>query len=121
MHYIAVICLVVTALLGLGAELAYRPLIVSNGVNDLGLSGVLPNFFWASFLTFLFAMWMSPGRAFGTSVAANVVYELDQLRPDGFEDTVISSFGRTFDPWDIAATILGAGISYLILHRESAA
>jgi hypothetical protein len=51
-------------------------------------------------------------------VAANVLYELDQLRPDGFEDTVISSLGRTFDLWDIAATILGAGISYLILHRE---
>jgi hypothetical protein len=109
--------LFVTALLGLLAKLSYRPLIVSSGANDLGLSGVLPNFFWASFLTFCFALWMSPGRASATSLAANVLYELDQLRPDGLEDTVLSSLGRTFDPWDIAAATLGAGMSYLVLFR----
>ena len=112
--------LFITAVLGLLAKLV-RPAIVSSGVNDLGLAGVLPNLFWAAFLTFLFAMWMSPRNALGTSVAANVLYELDQLRPGGFEDTVISSLGRTFDPWDIVATVVGATISYVIVRREISA
>jgi len=113
--------LFITAVLGFLAKLVCRPAIVSSGVNDLGLSGVLPNFFWAAFLTLLFAMWMSPRNALGASVVANVLYELDQLRPGGFEDTVISSLGRTFDPWDIVATVVGATISYVIVRREISA
>jgi hypothetical protein len=62
---------------------------------------------------------MSPVRAFGASVGANVLYELDQLRHDGFEDTVISSLGRTFDPWDIVAALAGAACAYLVLRMKS--
>lgn len=109
--------LLTTMVLGLLAKIVYRPMVVSGGVGDLGLAGVLPNFFWAAFLTLLFAIWMSPRSALGTSVAANVLYELDQLRPDGFEDTALSSLGRTFDPWDIVAAVAGAAISYAIVRR----
>jgi hypothetical protein len=110
--------MIATAALGLIAKLIYRPVILSNSVNDLGLAGVLPNFFWAAFLTFCFAVWMSPGRSLIASLGANVLYELDQMRPGGIEDTFLSSLGRTFDPWDIVAAIAGALASYLILKRN---
>jgi hypothetical protein len=108
-------------MLGLLAKLVLRPAIVSSGVDDWGISGVLPNFLWAACLVFLFAMWMSPRNALLTSVGSNVLWELDQLRPDGFEDTILSSAGRTFDPWDIVATVVGATISFLIVRREISA
>lgn len=110
--------LLIAAVLGILAKLALRPAIVSSGVNDFGLAGVLPNFFWAAFLTLLFALWMSPRNAFGTSVAANILYELDQLISGGMGDSVNSSHGRTFDPWDIVAAAAGATISYVIVRRS---
>jgi hypothetical protein len=104
------------AVLGLLAKLALRPAIVSSGVDDLGLSGVLPNFFWAAFLTLLFAMWMSPRNAWVTSVAANVLYEMDQLIWGGCGGSTSVTHGRTFDPWDIVAAVAGATIACVIVR-----
>lgn len=105
-------------LLAVLAKLVYRPYVVSHGVPDLGLAGVLPNFLFAAGCAFGFALVfrMSPVQAAGTSLAANVLYELDQLRADGFEDGVVSSAGRTFDPWDLVAATLGAILAWTVLR-----
>lgn len=106
-----------TLFLGLFAKLAYRPMIETAGVNDLGLSGVLPNFSWAAFCSFLLACWSTARIACLTSLAANVVYELDQLRHDGFEDSILSSVGRTFDVGDLVAAAAGTAAAYVIMRR----
>lgn len=51
-------------------------------------------------------------------MAANILYELDQLISGGMGDSVNSSHGRTFDPWDIVAAAAGATISYVIVRRS---
>ena len=106
--------------MGLLAKAFYRPLVYSHGWYDFGLAGVLPNFFWAMFNFFCFVFFMSPQKAFYATAIANILYEFDQLKPDGIEDLVIASSGRTFDPYDILATLAGVAISYLILKREIA-
>jgi len=98
--------------------MVYRPAIASSGVGDLGLADVLPNFFWAAFCVFVFANWMTIGRSALAAFGANAVYELDQMRHGGLEDRVLSSFGRTFDPWDIVAAAIGVMLAYTVLRRR---
>ena len=109
---------VTCAVLGLVAKGVYRPWVVEHGVPDLGLAGVLPNFFCAAGFAFAFALVprMSPAWASGTAFAANALYELDQVRADGFEDVLVSSARRTFDAWDLVAAALGAIAAYGILR-----
>jgi hypothetical protein len=112
------VAVVVAGVLGLLAKMVYRPIVYSERLNDLGLHGILPNFFWAAFSALLFGLFSrSPGKACATAFVANVVYELDQLRHDGFEDTILSTAGRTFDPWDIVASAVGCVIAYGIMKN----
>jgi hypothetical protein len=112
--------LVATGTLGWFSKTAYRPMVSSSGFDDLGLHGVLPNFFWAAFLAFLIVHFSGSARgACLAAFAANAIYEFDQLREDGFEDALLSSAGRTFDPWDIVAAAAGCSLAYFVLHADS--
>ena len=103
------------------AKIVYRPFVTSAGFNDFGLHGVLPNFFWAMFLALVFARSLpSPAKSCASAFAANALYEIDQLRHDGIEDTLLSSVGRTFDPWDLVAAALGCLVAYALLRRLGA-
>ena len=110
--------LVMSGLLGLLAKTVYRPIVRSSGINDLGVHGVLPSFFWAMFCSFLFARYSrSPGKACLAAFAANAAYEIEQVRHDGIEDSLLSSVGRTFDPWDLVAAGAACGVAYLVLRK----
>ncbi len=78
------------------------------GVSDGGLRDVLPSLGFSLALTFLFARRTSPKVASLFALAAGVAYELSQLRVGPWFD----SAGRTFDPWDIVASLVGAAIGY---------
>ncbi len=99
-------------LVGLLSKTTYRRFVNSRGIHDLGLSGVLPNFFYALFLTLVFGRWAAL-----ISIAAGIVYELDQRRH--VEDRVLSSLGRTFDPWDVVACVAGGLLGFIVLRRKT--
>ena len=109
--------LLATGVFGLVAKRYYRNFIHASGVNDLGLSGVLPSYAWAAFLSFVFALWWSPRVACLTALGSSVLYELEQMRHDGLLDAVLSTGDRTFDVWDIVAALAGSATAYLVLRR----
>ena len=90
---------------GILSKVLYRPLILNAPINDFGIQGFAPNFFAALSLSLVASFWVKKGHI-KTMIAVScgiLVYELEQYWTD-----------RTFDYFDIIATILGLGMSVLI-------
>ena len=96
---------VACAVLGLLVKVWLRPQYGWDGDAVGFLLGVAPNFLYSIGLPFLalaaFQGGIGAGRAMA-GAAGMILYEFEQL----------ASSRRTFDPWDIVATILGAGLFY---------
>ena len=94
--------------IGILSKILYRPLILNFQINDLGFQGFAPNLFAALSLCLFAAYWTEKKRIKKMIFVACglLAYEIEQIWTS-----------RTFDYLDIIATIIGLGISILILMR----
>ncbi|MEM7203585.1 MAG: hypothetical protein AAF628_25195 [Planctomycetota bacterium] len=108
--------LVVIGSLGALTRLTFRPFVQTHDLQDFGLCGVLPNLLGTMCMAVLLSFhWRARSAAVGATLAA-VVYEFDQR----------GHSLRTFDPWDIVASVIGGGLAFALLtkierHRSSRA
>lgn len=107
---ILLICGVIATVMGFLTELVFRPLILNYEINDFGINGFAPNFFTAVGLSLFVAITTKKkpiiSMAFGT--LGILAYETEQIWTD-----------MTFDYADIIATLVGYGLSVLIVNITS--
>lgn len=85
-------------LIGVLIKVIYRPWIINNSINDLGISGFAPNFIYTTGIC-LFASFIVKKGHINTMIFCSLgvlAYETEQILTS-----------RTFDYHDILATIIG--------------
>jgi hypothetical protein len=95
--------------LGVGSKLL-RPHV--RGL-DFGITGVAPNFFMCALFVFAIALWKPPRLRYQIGFALGLIgYEIEQ--------SMSGDVRRTFDYWDMLATVLGLVASHYVLRWLSA-
>lgn len=95
------------AVVALAVRWIYRPLIDHYGLDDFGLAGILPSFLGVLLFTVVLAHWLAPRHAAVGCIVAALVYEFEQR----------GSNIRSFDPWDLVASVFGGVVGYLLLCK----
>jgi glycopeptide antibiotics resistance protein len=105
------ICGVIATAMGFFSKLILRPLIHEYEINDFDFNGFAPNLFTAiGFCMFVaYSTNKKPIISMAAVTLGLLAYEIDQ----------IWSTSRTFDYADIIATLVGFGLSVLILRSNS--
>ena len=91
-------------------KLVIRPLVVENNINDFGFHEFSPNLFYTIGMCLFAAFWVKKGQI-KTMIFVTIgilIYETEQIWTS-----------RTFDYLDIIATIVGLGISVLIVSGKA--
>ncbi|NEM98997.1 hypothetical protein [Pontibacter burrus] len=96
---------VIAALLGFASKLVYRPWVIENQMDDFGLQGFAPSFFYVLGACLLIAGFSNKNIPKNMALAAlgAAVYELEQ-----------NYTSRVFDYLDLIATGVGLGLALLI-------
>ncbi len=92
-------------LIGILVKTLYRPLILEFKINDFGINGFSPNLFYTISACLFAAYWIKKGHI-KTMLFVTIgilVYEFEQIWTS-----------RTFDFFDVFATLIGFGISATI-------
>lgn len=95
----------IAAVLGFASKLLYRPWIVSNALNDYGVQGFAPSFFYVAGACLLVVGFSSKNQVKNMLYAAAgaTVYELEQYFTS-----------MTLDFKDLLATAAGLGVALLL-------
>jgi hypothetical protein len=107
---ILLICGVIATVMGFLTELIFRPLILHYEINDFAINGFAPNFFTAIGLSLFVAITTKkkPIISMAFVTLGILAYEIEQVWTD-----------MTFDYADIIATLVGYGLSVLIVNITS--
>jgi len=95
---------------GILSKLVYRPFIINTPIDDFGIQGFLPNLFAALSLCLFVSFWNTKNhiRSMMFVTLGILTYEMEQIWTD-----------RVFNYLDVAATIVGLGLSVLIFKYFS--
>ncbi|MRT94056.1 hypothetical protein [Ancylomarina sp. 16SWW S1-10-2] len=101
---------IIASVMGFFTKLILRPLVHQYEINDFGFNGYGPNLFMAIGMT-MFAAYFTKKKPIVTMASVSLgilAYETEQIWTS-----------KTFDYADIIATLLGFGLSVLILNVTS--
>jgi hypothetical protein len=99
---------IIFGVLGFASKLLYRPLIITNDINDIGINEFAPSFFYTAGLCLIGASFSKkkPQITMILIALGSTAYELEQIFTDNY-----------FDIKDLIAIMFALLISFLIFKK----